>query len=64
VIITCLFTVLLASYVIYIVKFVPFLWVKIAGVLAVLALIVTAIYVLFERVNEIRSGEEDDLGNY
>jgi hypothetical protein len=46
------------------VKFVPFLWVKIAGVLAVLALIVTAIYVLFERVNEIRSGEEDDLGNY
>ncbi len=35
-----------------------------AGCLVFLALIGVSIYVLAERIKEIRSGEEDDLGNY
>lgn len=39
-------------------------WLKIAGAVALLVLIGVAIYVLFERIQEVRSGEEDDLGKY
>ncbi|MGI6358463.1 MAG: hypothetical protein ACOX2K_07225 [Bacillota bacterium] len=31
---------------------------------AILALIGVSVYVLYERIKEIRSGEEDDLGKY
>lgn len=38
--------------------------VKLIGSLIPLALIGVSIYVLVERIKEIRSGEEDDLGKY
>lgn len=37
---------------------------KIAGGILALAGIGVAVYVLIERINEIRSGEEDDLSKY
>ena len=42
---------------------VPIVW-KIIGSLVPLALISVSIYVLMERIKEIRSGEEDDLSKY
>lgn len=42
---------------------VPIVW-KIIGSLIPLALISVSIYVLMERIKEIRSGEEDDLSKY
>lgn len=39
-------------------------WGKILGAVIPLALGGVAIYVLVERIKEIRSGEEDDLSNY
>lgn len=41
----------------------PF-WVKTIGILTILALIGVSIFVLAERIKEIRSGEEDDLSKY
>lgn len=40
------------------------LWAMIAGALVPLCLLGVMVYVLFERVKEIRSGEEDDLSQY
>lgn len=40
------------------------IWIKIAGGIALLVLIGVAVYVLFERIQEVRSGEEDDSGKY
>lgn len=37
---------------------------KLLGCLVFLALAGVSIHVLIERIKEIRSGEEDDLGNY
>ncbi|WP_130864084.1 hypothetical protein [Bacilliculturomica massiliensis] len=37
---------------------------KLLGALIPSAFIGVAIYVLVERINEVRSGEEDDLSNY
>jgi hypothetical protein len=37
---------------------------KLLGTLIPLALIGVSVYVLIERIKEIRSGEEDDLGKY
>jgi hypothetical protein len=43
----------------------PFsLTIKIIGTLIPLALIGVSVYVLIERIKEIRSGEEDDLSKY
>jgi len=42
---------------------VPVVW-KIIGSLIPLALISVSIYVLMERIKEIRNGEEDDLSKY
>lgn len=41
----------------------PFL-VKLIGAIVPLALIGVTVFVLVERLKEIRSGEEDDLDNY
>lgn len=38
--------------------------VKIVGSLIPAALIGVSVFVLVERINEVRSGEEDDLSNY
>lgn len=40
------------------------IWLKAAGAVALLVLVGVAVYVLFERIQEVRSGEEDDLGKY
>lgn len=40
------------------------LWIKALGCLIPLALAGVSIYVLIERINEVRSGEEDDLSHY
>ena len=40
------------------------LWIKLLGAVIPLALLGVTIYVLCERIKEIRSGEEDDLDNY
>ena len=40
------------------------IWLKAAGAVALLVLVGVAVYVLFERIPEVRSGEEDDLGKY
>ncbi len=37
---------------------------KLAGALIPLALIAVTVFVMIQRIREIRSGEEDDLGNY
>jgi hypothetical protein len=37
---------------------------KILGIIIPLALIGVSVYVLIERIKEIRSGEEDDLSKY
>ena len=37
---------------------------KIIGILVPLALICVSVFVLIERIKEIRSGEEDDLSKY
>ena len=40
------------------------LWVKLLGSLIPLALIGVSVFVLVERIKEVRSGEEDDLSQY
>ena len=61
-------TVLLVAYLV--VFFVTWIYIpipvigKIIGSLIPLALIGVSIYVLIERIKEIRSGEEDDLSKY
>ncbi len=40
------------------------LWIKLLGGLIPLALVGVSVFVLMERVKEIRSGEEDDLSQY
>ena len=40
------------------------LWPKLLGTVIPLALIGVSLYVLAERIKEIRSGDEDDLDNY
>lgn len=40
------------------------LWAKLLGSLIPLALIGVSLFVLVERIKEVRSGEEDDLSQY
>ncbi|NLY85651.1 MAG: hypothetical protein GX077_04795 [Tissierellia bacterium] len=40
------------------------MWLRVTGVIIPLALIGVSIFVLIERITEIRSGEEDDLSKY
>ena len=40
------------------------LWAKLLGTVIPLALIGVSLYVLAERIKEIRSGDEDDLDHY
>ena len=48
---------------IFLVPAIP-LWINLLGAVIPLALLGVTIYVLCERIKEIRSGEEDDLDNY
>jgi asparagine N-glycosylation enzyme membrane subunit Stt3 len=40
------------------------IWVLVSGLAFMIAIIGISIYVLLERIKEIRSGFEDDLGKY
>ena len=48
---------------IFLVPAIP-LWIKLLGAVIPLALLGVTIYVLCERIKEIRSGEENDLSKY
>ena len=48
---------------IFLVPAIP-LWIKLLGAVIPLELVGVSVYVLVERIKEIRSGEEDDLDNY
>jgi hypothetical protein len=59
--------VLLAYYVVFAVFIVRLdisLWTKLLAAIIPVLLAGVSIFVLTERINEIRSGEEDDLGKY
>ncbi len=64
-----IFTIVISAYYITIgivflcIPEIPFL-IKILFAVIPLALAGVAVYVLIERIKEIRSGEEDDLGKY
>lgn len=61
-------TVLLAGYMLayfLVLLFMPMpVWVKVLVGLIPLALLGASVYVLVQRIKEIRSGEEDDLSQY
>ena len=42
----------------------PEIWISIIGAIVGLVMIAVCIYVLMERIKEIKSGEEDDLDKY
>ena len=63
-IITCLLVIYFLFFVLGIISIPDPLWVKIIMLLVLLFLIGVSIFVLVERINEIRSGEEDDLSKY
>lgn len=64
IVITILFILYLIGFVAACFVFPMPLLIQIAGGVIPLALIGVFIYVLIERIKEIRSGEEDDLSNY
>lgn len=63
-IITCILMVYFAFFILGVVNILDPLWVKVIGIIIPLALMGVSIFVLIERIKEIRSGEEDDLSKY
>ncbi len=61
-------TVLLSAYMLTYFLFLLFMpmpvWAKVLVGLIPLVLLCASVYVLFQRIKEIRSGEEDDLSQY
>lgn len=64
IIITVLLGIYLIIYAVALVAAIPETWMKLLAGLIPLALFGASVYVLYERIQEIRSGEEDDLGKY
>lgn len=64
IIITVLLGIYLIVYAVALVSRLPELWMKLLTGLIPLALFGASIYNLYERIQEIRSGEEDDLSKY
>ena len=64
VVITALLAAYLIAYAFFCTLIPVALWVKILCAAIPLALIGVCVFVLVERIKEVRSGEEDDLGNY
>lgn len=64
ILITAFFLVYLVGFLVACLIFEMPLLIRIAGCLIPLALIGVFLFVLIERIREIRSGEEDDLNNY
>lgn len=63
-IITCILLIYFGFFILGIISIPDALWIKIIGIVIPLALIGVSIFVLIERIKEIGSGEEDDLGKY
>ncbi len=63
-IITCTITAFLVFFVVGIINAPDRLELKVMGAIIVLSLLGGSIFVFIERIKEIRSGEEDDLGKY
>lgn len=64
IVITCLMAAYLLTYFFFIIHQRMYLWIKILIGAIPLAILCAGIIVLMERIKEIRSGEEDDLGQY
>ncbi|MFZ2257916.1 MAG: hypothetical protein WAV55_07240 [Clostridiaceae bacterium] len=64
IIITVVLGIYLIVYAVALVSALPELWMKLLTGLIPLALFGASIYNLYERIQEIRSGEEDDLSKY
>ena len=64
IIITCLLLLYFSLYILGIINIPSQLWVKIIMLIIPLGLMGVIIFVLVERIKEIRSGEEDDLSKY
>ena len=64
IVITILFLAYLVSYVVALVLATGFHPVMLLAAIPLIALGIGMVYVLIARINEIRSGEEDDLNNY
>ena len=63
-IITILVVIYLAIYFGALIWIIPYIWLKVLLAVLPIALAGTMIYVCIQRINEIRSGEEDDLSKY
>ena len=64
IVVTCLLVAILLGYA-ALCLWVPLpLWLKIVGCLVIAALAGVVVFVLVERIQEVRSGEEDDLSQY
>ena len=63
-IITCILIIYFTFFILGIINTPDLLWIKIVGTIVPLALMGVSIFVLIERIKEIRSGEEDDLSKY
>ncbi|NLJ80444.1 MAG: hypothetical protein GX335_05425 [Firmicutes bacterium] len=63
-IVTCILVFLFAGQLRAVLRFYLPTGIKVVAVISLLALVAVSIAVFWERVKEIRSGEEDDLGKY
>lgn len=64
IIITGLLGIYLIIYAVILVSTMPEIWMRLLAGFIPLVLFGASIYVLIERIKEIRSGEEDDLSEY
>lgn len=64
IIITCLLILYFIFWILGIINIPDLLGIKVLGIIIPLAFIGVSIFVLIERIKEIRSGEEDDLSKY
>ena len=64
IIITCLLILYFIFWFLGVISIPDSLWLKILGTIIILFFIGVSIFVLIERIKEIRSGEDDDLSKY
>lgn len=64
IIITCVLVLYFIFWFLGVISIPDPLWLKILGTIIILFFIGVSIFVLIERIKEIRSGEEDDLSKY
>ena len=64
IIITCILLLYFIFWLLGVISIPDPLWLKILGTIIILFFIGVSIFVLIERIKEIRSGEDDDLSKY